>query len=72
MKAELQEVSLKYQKFLEGEVDTKKIINLEAIKLEHLFYYKRLKVGVAQFLSIQDYQQLKTLNKFFKHSLQKE
>jgi hypothetical protein len=52
LQAEVQELSLKCHKFLEGSVDVKKVINFEVMKLDYLFYYGRLKEGVTQFLSI--------------------
>ncbi len=50
LQGEVQELSLKCHKFLEGSVDVKKVINFEVMKLEYVFYYGRLKEGITQFL----------------------
>ena len=71
LRAEVEELSLKCSKFLEGSAEVKKVINFESMKLEYLFYYGRLKEGITQFLSIPEFQELKRAGKFFRHSLQK-
>lgn len=63
---------MKYNRFLEGGHEAKKVINFEVMKLEYLFYYGRLKEGITRFLSISDFLELKCASKYFKHTLQKE